>query len=128
MVNIALAENRIILTRDTHIPERRLVTSRRVKTLLINSDNPEDQIQQVIQDLKLQDEVRPFTLCLECNRPLLTRTREEVENRVPPYVWQTQKEYMECPKCHRIYWKGTHWTAMTQRLEKLAQNSEEDKK
>jgi uncharacterized protein with PIN domain len=127
MVNIALAENRIILTRDTHIPERRLVTSRRVKTILINTDKPEEQIQQVIKELKLQDQIRPFTLCMEDNRPLLNRSKEEVENRVPPYVWQTQKEYMECPKCHRIYWKGTHWAAMTRRLERLAQDTKEDK-
>jgi uncharacterized protein len=128
MVNLALAENRIILTRDTHIPERRLVTSRRVKTLLINADNPEEQIQQVIKELKLQDQIRPFTLCLEDNRPLVIRSKEEIENRVPPYVWQTQKEYMECPKCHRIYWKGTHWAAMTQRLERLARETKEDNK
>jgi uncharacterized protein with PIN domain len=40
--------------------------------------------------------------------------------RVPPYVYRTQKQYMECPDCHRIYWRGTHWAAMVRKINKLA--------
>lgn len=127
MVNAALAENRIILTRDTHILERRAVTNGKIKTLLINSDNIEEQIKQVLCDLHL-DDFKPFSLCLEDNQLLVDRTRDEVKNRVPPYVWQTQKEYRECPGCHRIFWKGTHWDAMTRRLKRLTQNTREDNK
>ncbi len=106
--------------------ERRAVTNGKVKALLIKSDNIEEQIKQVIHDLHLND-FKPFTLCLEDNQPLVARTRDEVKNRVPPYVWKTQKEYVECPECHRIYWKGTHWDAMTKRLEKLTQDTRKDK-
>jgi uncharacterized protein len=126
LVNMALAENRIILTRDTHIPERRLITSGKVKALLIKKDGSDQQIMEVINDLHL-DNFRPFTLCLEDNGLLFNRTAEEVKIRVPRYVKQTQKEYMECPKCHRIYWKGTHWAAMTAELKKLTAESVEQK-
>lgn len=126
MVSLALAENRIILTRDTHILKRRLVTKGRVKALLIKTDDPGTQIEQVIRELGLTDLIRPFALCLECNQLLISRTKEEVTDRVPPYVRQTQKEYVECPKCHRIYWKGTHWEAMTERLKKLSQKTEKE--
>jgi uncharacterized protein with PIN domain len=127
MVNIALVENRTILTRDTHILKRRLVTSGKVEAVLIKADNIEEQIKQVVDDLNLHNRIKPFTLCLECNQPLVMRIKEEVKDRVPPYVWQTQKEYVECPQCHRIYWKGTHWEAMTKRLEKLVKSLPEDK-
>jgi uncharacterized protein len=119
LVDIALSEGRILLTRDTHVPERRPVISGRVQTILIKSDNIEDQIKQVTAELNLTDWTRSFTLCLEDNQPLETRTKDEVKERVPPYVFQTQKEYRECPKCRRIYWKGTHWAAMSGRLEKI---------
>ncbi len=122
MVNIAFREKRIVLTRDTHILERRIVTSGRVKALLIKTDNAEEQLKQVVRELNLQNKLKPFTLCLECNCSLVVREKEEVKDRVPPYVFQTQKEYMECPQCHRIYWKGTHWSAMTKRLERLIEN------
>jgi uncharacterized protein with PIN domain len=127
MVNIAQAEKRIILTRDTHIQKRRLVTSGEVKALLIKSDRIDDQIKQVIHELNLHGSFRPFTLCLEDNQPLERRNQEDIRDQVPPYVWKTQKEYVQCPQCQRIYWKGTHWAAMTERLKNLEKNDPEDK-
>ncbi len=126
MVDIALAEKRTLLSRDTHLLERRVAASGQVKVVLLNSDDIEKQIRQVVMDLHLND-FQPFTLCLEDNQPLIARTREEVQDRVPPYVWKTQTEYVECPRCHRIYWKGTHWDAMTRRLKKLVQDTQKEK-
>jgi uncharacterized protein with PIN domain len=125
LVEIAQKESRNLLTRDTHILERRAITSGRVKAFLLGSDTIENQIRQVVSDLHL-DDFQPFTLCLEDNQPLVARPREEVKNRVPPYVWKTRREYVECPECHRIYWRGTHWGAMTRRLEKLIQYGQKE--
>lgn len=120
MVRQALAEGRIILTRDTGIMKRRVINNGRLKAVLIESEEPERQMRQLMTALNLMENLRPFTLCLECNHPLVERTHEEVKGRVPPYVYRTQTQYMECPACHRIYWRGTHWEAMTRKLEKLA--------
>jgi uncharacterized protein len=119
LVNIALADNRIILTRDTYIPQRKPVSGGKIRAILIKDDRPEIQIKQVIRDLGLKENDQPFTVCLECNQLLHHVTREEVSDRVPPYVWQTQMEYVECPRCRRIYWKGTHWDAMKHTLAKI---------
>ena len=117
LITTALAEGRVILTRDTQIMKRRVVTSGKLRAILIQSDKPELQIHQVIDSLNLDCQFRPFTICLECNQYLVTRNKQEVENLVPPYVFRTQNQYMQCPTCHRIYWRGTHWQAMTQKLE-----------
>jgi len=119
MIAIALNEDRVILTRDTQIMKRRVVTSGQLKAILITSDEPELQIRQVIDTLNLNCQFRPFTLCLECNQPLVERSKEQVKDLVPPYVFQTQSQYVECPACHRIYWRGTHWQAMTKKLKKF---------
>ncbi len=121
MVAIARAEKRIILTRDTGVTKRRIVTQGRLKAILVTSDDVETQMRQLIAALKLECHFKPFTRCLVCNQPLVARTKEEVKDRVPPYVFRTQSQYMECPNCHRIYWRGTHWQAMTRRLEKICQ-------
>ena len=120
MIVIALRQERVVITKDTQIMKRGVITSGQLKAVLITSDEPELQIQQVIETLNLDCQFRPFTLCLECNQPLVERSKEDVEKLVSPYVFQTQNQYMECPACHRIYWKGTHWQAMTRRLEKFA--------
>jgi len=119
MIATALAEGRVVITRDTQIMKRRVVTSGKLKAILIQSDKPELQMRQIIDALSLDCQFRPFTICLECNQPLVARSKQEVKDLVPPYVFQTQNQYVECPACHRIYWKGTHWQAMTKKLEKF---------
>ena len=119
MVVNALKEGRVILTRDTQIMERRVVTTGRLKVILIQSERPEQQIQQVLNTLNLEG-FKPFAVCLECNQYLEERTKDEVKDRVPPYVFRTQNQYMECPFCHRIYWRGTHWQAMTRKLREFS--------
>ncbi len=119
MLTAARAEKRTILTRDADFMKRRPIARGHVKAVLIRSDRIEDQLQQVMETLHLTEFPQPFTLCLECNQPLVERRKEDVEPRVPEYVRKTQNEYMECPACSRIYWKGTHWQAMIEKLKKL---------
>jgi len=119
MVAIAVKEGRVLLTKDTQIMKRRVVTNGMLKAIFIETDEPERQMRQVIESLNLDCWFRPFAICLECNQPLVERSKQEVKDLVPPYVFQTQEQYMECPVCHRIYWRGTHWQAMTRNLRKF---------
>ena len=120
MVKVALAQNRVILTKDTQIMRRRLVTSGRLRAILVEDSDAKAQLQQVVEALNLDYQFRPFSICLECNESLVERSKDEVRDLVPPYVFNAQSQYMECPSCHRIYWRGTHWQAMSRELEKLA--------
>jgi uncharacterized protein with PIN domain len=119
MVRQAMAEDRILLTRDTGIMKRKVVTGGRLKAILMESEEPEQQMRQLMAAIDLNSQSRPFTICLECNRPLIDREPAEVKDRVPPYVSKTQTQYMECPECHRIYWRGTHWKAMLNKLHRI---------
>ncbi len=123
LIDIALREGRVILTKDTQLMKRRVITGGRLKAILIEDDNPEEQLRQVVKKLALDYNFRLFSLCLECNQPLIPRTREEVQGLVPPYVYRTQDQYMQCPTCPRIYWRGTHWQAMIKGLSRMI-NSE----
>ncbi len=122
LVAKALAEDRVILTRDTQIMKRGVITSGRLKAILVASDEAEPQIRQVIDTLHLDYQSRPLTRCLECNEPLTERSKNEVKDLVPPYVFQTQSQYMECPVCHRIYWRGTHWQSMNKKMKNLTES------
>ncbi len=119
MVKQALVEGRVILTRDTEIMQRRVVSEGRLRAVLFRSETPEQQMRQLLGEFDLIGLARPFTLCLECNQPLVPRSREEVKDCVPPYVYATQTQYMECPACRRLYWRGTHWEAMKRKLEEI---------
>jgi uncharacterized protein with PIN domain len=123
LVRLALKEKRVILTRDTQIMRRRVVTSGQLKVILGRSDDPREQLRQVVDELKLDCRLRQFTRCLECNQTLVPRSKDEVEHLVPPYVFRTQTQYMQCPSCLRVYWQGTHWQRMKEELESIARGS-----
>ena len=119
LVRLALAEGRVLLTKDTQILKRRLVTTGRLKVIFIEDIEVKAQLRQVLKTLNLSDKIKPFTLCLECNQPLVTRRKEEIEGLLPPYIFKTQTQYMQCPACQRIYWRGTHWERMRRELERI---------
>lgn len=116
MVKMALAQNRIIITRDTEFMKRRAVTTRRVRAILVSGDNPELQMQTVLAELELSNKSKPFTRCIECNVELNELEREVAAGLVPERVYEQQDQYMVCPSCRRIYWRGTHWKAMKDKL------------
>lgn len=121
MVRQALAEGRVILTKDGEISQRRVVANGQLRVLHITSDEVMAQLHQVVKTLSLNSHHRPFTRCLECNLPLEPRQKEAVRELVPPYVFRTQQDFSQCPGCGRIYWQGTHWEAISRRLKALAQ-------
>jgi uncharacterized protein with PIN domain len=120
MVRQALREGRIVLTRDTRIRLVRPAQQGQLKVITLTTDKPQEQLCQVMRELGAAEQARPFSRCIECNQPLAERTREQVAQRVPPYVYATQALYRECVGCGRIYWRGTHWQAMARLLETLA--------
>ncbi len=119
MVKTALAEGRTIITKDSEFIKRRAVVTGRVKAVLVAGDDPEKQMQTVIGKLKLARDFKPFSRCLECNAELQSRHQSQVKDSVPPRVFERHGEYMECPVCRRIYWRGTHWESMDRKLQEF---------
>ncbi len=123
LVDIAMKEGRVVVTRDTQIAKRRVAANGRLKVILIRDDDPQEQLRQVLKELNLDCHLRQFTRCLECNQRLVSRGREDVKDLVPPYVFRTQTQYMQCPSCLRVYWQGTHWQRMKRALEEVTADS-----
>ena len=117
LVSQAMAEGRVILTRDHELLKRRLVNSGKLRVAVFDTAVPEEQLCQLIKKFHLNVRFRPFSICIECNHLLEARRPEDVRERVPPYVFQTQTEFVECPQCRRIYWPGSHWQALNRELD-----------
>ena len=119
MIKIALGEDRVILTKDAQFMKRRMVINGTLKALYTEQDDPQVQIREVVETLSLDYGFKPFSRCLECNRALVARDREDVKDLIPVRVSEAQIQYTQCPACHRIYWPGTHWQAMGKKLKDL---------
>ena len=116
LVAIARREGRVLLTRDTGLIER---AARRPDRLFVRSDDWQEQIVQVLDDLELWDEVRPNTRCLACNLPLKPLSRERASNLVTPYVCERAASFAICPGCDHVFWQGTHYGDMEKKIAKI---------
>ncbi|MFH0931374.1 MAG: Mut7-C RNAse domain-containing protein [Candidatus Zixiibacteriota bacterium] len=106
LVSKALKDNRIILSRDT---ELKRFKSAEKNFLLLSSNNPLEQLKEVLRKYNLKPEQENlFTRCMVCNQVLVSVPKKEVENKVPPFVFKTQESFVYCSKCDKLYWGGTH--------------------
>ncbi|MCL5961572.1 MAG: Mut7-C RNAse domain-containing protein [Chloroflexi bacterium] len=117
LARLARQEGRILLTRDTRLVQRRGLTY-----LLVESDIVEEQLRQVVGELRLDVEEAVFSRCPSCNTPLETTDKPSVAGLVPPYVYATQGQFKRCPRCRRLFWRGTHWDRMKEKLAGLRES------
>ena len=115
LLQVAVRQDRVVLTRDRYILERRVVTSGQAKVVLIRSVDFREQMHQVTEAYRL-DFHNGFTLCIECNEVLGEISKESVRDRVPPFVYRTHEQFQVCPNCDKLYWRGTHWRNMKTEL------------
>jgi uncharacterized protein with PIN domain len=113
---LAESEGRVVLTRDRELLKRRTITH----GCYIHALKPEQQLRELFDRLDLASSVKPFSLCLHCNAPLRTVSREEVWEQLPPAVRELHHEFNTCDCCHGVFWKGSHWKRMTDVLARAA--------
>jgi len=81
----------------------------RQDVLILTGAGPEAQLDEVLSRLNLsRRHLDPLSRCVRCNDPLVPRPREQVQGLVPDHVFFSQKEFHQCPRCHRLYWPGSH--------------------
>lgn len=114
----ALAEDRVLLTRDVDMIRRRVIRGGTVRAVLLTDDRVEEQVRQVVRELGLVPD-RVLSRCLDCNVELEPRAMGAVLDRLPPHVRRTQRRFSQCPSCERVYWPGTHWERMRERIAAL---------
>ena len=116
---LAVNENRHILTRQTRLKDRRDLKDR---LLFIKDNGTMNQLKEVITHYNLHiNSENIFTRCVICNQKLSEISPELVQGKVPDYVASTEKSFSICPHCKRIFWKGTHFENIQQKIKKLFQ-------
>lgn len=111
LASISASERRILLTRDRGLLKRSIVT----RGYCVRSTNSREQFAEVLQRFDLAGAVAPFQRCVHCNELLRLTRKELISARLQPETKQHFDEFSICPKCRRIYWKGSHYRRM-QRL------------
>lgn len=111
LIRVAMREGRILLSRDAGLVKRG-----GFRSLFIKSGDLEIQLAQVIREARLKPRINESVLCPLCNGGLQTVKKEQVRGLVPSYVYATQRDFSRCPRCGKIFWKGSHWQKIERRL------------
>jgi uncharacterized protein with PIN domain len=85
---------------------------------LIASDLVEGQLRQLYRDLTINLDMnhqRDYR-CADCNVALAPLRHDEASPLVPPFVAQQYRTFLQCPQCRRVFWPGTHWKNLLNRL------------
>ena len=91
--------------------------------MILTSDDLTAQLTEICRRLHLAPEDwEPLRRCSRCNAILEPIPPEQAEGRVPDFISQSQRQFLECPKCRRVFWEGSHQARIRQRLHKLQED------
>jgi len=115
IVRISSEENRIILTRDIGILKYAEVRH----GYWLRSDQPQQQLKEVIKRFDLKNQVRLFTRCMECNGTIGKIDKNKVRHQLLNGTQKYYQEFFRCTHCGKIYWKGSHYQNMMEFIQKF---------
>lgn len=127
LVKKAFFEKRIILTKDAGALNSK--AARNLQAVLIPGDlnNHLNQLEFVFRWLRSSgiNLKAGKPRCALCNYPLISVKKFSVKNRLPAYVYLKNNEVSTCPRCLRLYWKGTHYRNFLNELKEVVKRSKD---
>jgi uncharacterized protein len=107
IVGQALAEKRIILTRDRGMLKLKRVTH----GCLIHSPDVDQQVLEVLRRFDLASRIEPFSRCTDCNGRIEPVDKAAVQEAIPK-ASRIYTEFFRCQGCGKVYWKGSHFARL----------------
>jgi len=119
LADISQKEGLILLTRDRGL----LIRKKVISGVYIHNIDPDKQVKELLQRLDLFKSIAPFTRCLICNgllEPVNTGStffKEILKPQIPSQVLEWTNEYHFCTSCQKVFWKGSHYKKLIQKIE-----------
>lgn len=116
LVENALAEARVILTRDRGLLKRSAVTHGH----LVREAAPRAQLREVVERFDLTSLLVPFTRCAVCNGVVEPVEKAIVLEMLPPHTGRNYHQFWRCRRCDRVYWRGAHFRSIERLIDSCA--------
>jgi len=108
-------EHRMILTRDVEL----LKNGDTRFGYWVRAQDPDQQIQELFHRFSLANHLDPFSRCMKCNGLLEEVPLSKVNDQVPPKVKKWHSQFFQCQNCKQVYWKGSHYEKLQQKVDAL---------
>jgi uncharacterized protein with PIN domain len=115
IIEISVAEKRIVLTRDLQLLKNKRVTH----GYYVRSAKPSIQAGEVIQRFDLSRKISPFNRCIECNGRIEKIEKEKIKHLLQQRTRENFNDFYQCTNCMKIYWRGSHYKEMDRWIDKI---------
>jgi uncharacterized protein with PIN domain len=121
LIDICKKEERVLITRDKDL----IIRARRenLRTIEIKSININDQISKSISEIQI-DSKKFLSRCIICNSLVEFLKKAEVNGKVPRKVYESNDKFWYCKECQKIYWKGSHFENMIEKINEIKKSIE----
>ena len=109
---MAREQGRFVLTRDKEL-------AKEPGAFFVEADDLDEQLKAVGQKFVLKFNEEGIR-CSSCNGELADLPKEQAKPDVPEGAYSGNEKFWRCTKCGKVYWKGTHWRGIMDRLGKLS--------
>jgi uncharacterized protein with PIN domain len=117
LADLSDQQQRIVLTRDITLLKRSVVTY----GYWVRNQDPDSQLQEVLNRFALFSSISPFKRCLRCNSLMMSVNKADIQEQLEPLTQKYYHEFYQCTGCHQIYWKGSHYDKLKQWIEKITE-------
>ncbi len=115
LIRLSMEFQRTLLSKDHAL----IATPELTRAILVRSQDPREQLLEILNRLDLFHASHPFTRCIACNTILEPAEKQRIITRLPPNVIPLYNEFRTCPECDRLYWKGSHYQKMAEFMREL---------
>lgn len=122
LVEIAISQNRILLTRDVNLLKRKTV----MHGYLLREQDPKRQLVEVVRLYDLCSRIKPLTRCIPCNGLLVPTSKEVILERLEPLTRKYYNSFQICEECRKIYWPGSHQEKINRFIENILESVRQD--
>ncbi len=121
LLELAEKEGRILVSRDRTLVRKAMKKS--IKAYLIESSEILEQLREMRREFNISFEPR-MDRCTLCNSAIRKVKPDEMglvkgKEYVHPATLESGTEFWLCDNCGQVYWLGTHWENIGERVEKL---------
>ena len=116
LARLSSNQNRILLTRDRALLQRRIVTH----GYFVRETTPRLQVREVLLRFDLRNLLSPFTRCTRCNGTIEAVEKGIIEDRLEPKTRKYFDQFRMCRDCGQLYWKGSHHVRAQRLVEELS--------
>jgi uncharacterized protein len=84
-------------------------------------------VNEVVKRFDLTKQIEPLNRCIECNGKIVEVEKEQIADLLKPKTRKFFQNFYQCSNCKKVYWEGSHYSRMLDKIDLFRIGKEEDK-